>query len=640
MNLFDLIEESGPRTATNDTWRPEAPPVLDGVKEICLNFETNGLRWYEHDRPISLAVYAGNRSWYLPWGHAGGGNLAEATVKRWALRELRGKHIININTRFDIHMSREWGVDLEAQGNTVSDVAHYAALLDDHRFRTSLDILIPEFLHEQPMVRIDESRMASYSAGSAAPRAMYQVDSVRRLANVMLPMLAKEDLMRVKKLEDKVIFVSCEMEKNGAILDQELLEMWIKETQEQYYRGIMDLYRTTGLRVNPGSGPDVAKLFHKLGLSIDERTPPSAKYPQGQPSFPDDYLKGIKHPAIVLLRHTKKLGSLHSKFKKYRDSIDSRGILRYAMHQLRASKSDSGDSGESGTIVGRFTSTEIVEGFGVNIQQVLKPEKQFYSFGDEFFVRDLFLSSTGQYLSADAEQIQYRIAACRVQNQRILQMYREDPRMSFHRMMHKMLLVYKPDLPYKRAKDLNFAKMFVAGLTKIAHMLDEITKKEMAELRAQKAGKTHPKLRATAEILKLYDRQMPEMSVFSKETTRLAEEQGFVTSILGRKMRFPTRERSYKAFNGIIIMSEADIVKTKLVELHAARNYTGFLLRAQVHDEVDGDVLFPETAARVEEVLNSQAFPELEVPILWGVNTGTSWGDCSREELAKLRGSK
>jgi DNA polymerase I-like protein with 3'-5' exonuclease and polymerase domains len=94
-----------------------------------------------------------------------------------------------------------------------------------------------------------------------------------------------------------------------------------------------------------------------------------------------------------------------------------------------------------------------------------------------------------------------------------------------------------------------------------------------------------------------------------------------------------------RRFNGIIIMSEADIVKTKLVELHEARNYTGLLLRAQVHDEVDGDAQ-PETAARVTEILERQSFPELEIPILWGVNTGTSWGNCAAEELAKLRESK
>jgi DNA polymerase I-like protein with 3'-5' exonuclease and polymerase domains len=421
------------------------------------------------------------------------------------------------------------------------------------------------------------------------------------------------------------------MEKNGGILDQELLDKWIVESQRKYHEGIMQLYRETGLRVNPGSTPDIARLFKKLGLPITELTE------KGNPSFPDDYLKTFSHPTIVLLRHTKKLGSLHSKLRKYRESIDDNGILRYAMHQLRASKSESGDSGETGTIVGRFTSTEITPGFGVNIQQVLKPEKQFRDFGDEFFIRNLFLSSTGRYLSADAEQIQYRIAAHMAQNPKVLAMYKQDPWMSFHKMVLAMLREYKPDIAYKRCKDLNFAKMFVAGPTKLAFMLNEITKREMMELRLQKANRHHPKLRGTVEVLKVYERAMPEMDQLSKKAMGQAQEQGFVESILGRRMRFPTGDRIYKAFNGIVIMSEADIVKTKLIEVHEARKETGFLLRAQVHDEVDGDILEDDTEQKISEILNRQSFPGLSVPILWGVSSGNSWGDCSREELAELR---
>jgi hypothetical protein len=193
-SIFDDIPDTIPRS----DWKPEEPPSLDGIHEICLNFETNGLKWWEKDRPIACAVYAGDRSWYLPWGH-NGGNLDEATVKRWAERELRGKRITNVNTRFDIHMARVWGVDLEAQGNEVGDVAHYAALLDDHRFKNSLDTLIPDLLGETPMVRLDEGHMKEYHAGEAAPRARYNVEAVHRLRDVMWPMLGDGEERRTDR---------------------------------------------------------------------------------------------------------------------------------------------------------------------------------------------------------------------------------------------------------------------------------------------------------------------------------------------------------------------------------------------------------------------------------------------------------
>lgn len=633
-NLFDIIDASGPpQPVANDTWRPGELPSLSGINKIYLNFETTGLRWFEDDRPISMSLRAGGRSHYIPWGHRGGGNLQEEQVRRWANAEIRGKHIVNINTRFDVHMGRVWGVDFEGLGNTVSDVAHYAALLDDHRFQSSLDYLIPEFLGEQPMQRLDESRMASYSAGAAAPRSMYNVEAVERLEAAMWPMLDAQNLQKVRQLEDQVIYVVCEMEKNGTLLDQELLEKWIKETTSRYHRALMDLAKEAGFKVNPNSAPDQAKLFAKLGIKNEERTK------TGGQSFTEDVLKHIPHPTVQMLRRAKKYGSLNSKLKKYGKSVDSKGILRYALHQMRASKSDAENSEETGTVVGRFTSTEIVDGVGINIQQVLKPEKQFHKFGDEFFVRELHIPASGYHLAADAEQIQYRIFAHEANNPKVNAEYEKNPHLSFHKMTWALFRAKKPDLTYGRTKDVNFAKIFAAGPSKLGLMLEFITKKQFEELKAMKANRNHPWLAQVKEILDIYKREIPEADDLAKEATELAETRGYVTSILGRRMRFIDGERSHKALNGRIIMSEADIVKEKAVELHRNRKYTQLLLRFQVHDEFDGDIPDAEHAKRVNEVLNHQSF-KLRIPILWKTTIGTSWGDCAKAELAEMRAQK
>ena len=115
-----------------DTWRPSAPPDLSAFDEIELDCETTGLDRFD-DRPVGLAIGTPKGTQYLPFAHRGGQNLDEAVVKRWAERELRGKRIRNLNTKFDLHQMASWGVDLRAQGNTYHDVAHSAALLDDHR---------------------------------------------------------------------------------------------------------------------------------------------------------------------------------------------------------------------------------------------------------------------------------------------------------------------------------------------------------------------------------------------------------------------------------------------------------------------------------------------------------------------------
>jgi DNA polymerase I-like protein with 3'-5' exonuclease and polymerase domains len=167
-------------------------------------------------------------------------------------------------------------------------------------------------------------------------------------------------------------------------------------------------------------------------------------------------------------------------------------------------------------------------------------------------------------------------------------------------------------------------------------MLDFITKAQYEELKAARANRYHPLLKSTLEILKIYDKEMPEVDELLRKASKLAEDRGYIKTILGRRMRFPHGYRLHKALNGRIQGSEADIVKTKAVELHEARKYTGLRLQFQVHDEFDGCVPDEEAAKKVSEILNAQSF-NLTVPILWGMKTGVTWGDCSRDEIEKMK---
>ena len=141
----------------NPDWSPPEPPSLDGIDRIELDCETNGLRWWDGDLPIGIGIGTPDGIYrYLPWGHAGG-NLSEETVKRWAQRELRNKQIFNLNIKFDNHHLYRWGVDLEAQGCTISDVGHRAALLDDHRRHFDLEALSQDLLGKGKLKNVQYS---------------------------------------------------------------------------------------------------------------------------------------------------------------------------------------------------------------------------------------------------------------------------------------------------------------------------------------------------------------------------------------------------------------------------------------------------------------------------------------------------
>jgi DNA polymerase I-like protein with 3'-5' exonuclease and polymerase domains len=600
-------------TTTDTHWTPPTPPSLGRVATVAVDLETTGLQWWAKDRPIGIAVTSELGTCYLPFGHRGGGNLDEAVVKRWAQTELRHKHILNLNTRFDVHFLREWGVDLEDQGCTVSDVAHSAALLDDGRKRFSLDILARDFLGQEKVGKdLDATRMADYHAGDVAPRAEADTRQVWELEQLFKPQLAAENLQRVKQLENQIIFVVCEMEKNGCPIDLYTLNKWLHDSGQAYLRLIWNLYRDTGLNVNPQRPTDLIKLCQHLKLPVHDT-------PDGRPSFTDAVLSTYDHPIIDRVRRARKLASLRSKYLvKYKEAVDDNGLLRYALHQLRVD--------EGGTVSGRFSSSALQRGVGVNIQQVPSVAKQTDAMGEEYLIRTLHRPAAGRWLSADAAQIEYRLFADMAKNPTVLAAYRNNPALSFHHVVWEELKKHKADLQYKDLKALNFAKLYGAGTARIAEMLGYITADQHATLRRTHAGSDHPLLRAAQAVMNLYDRVLPEVDEMLKRATSEAQLQGYVTTALGRRARLAP-EHGYRALNRQIQGTAADVMKQKLVHLHHQRKHTGFLLRFTVHDEVDGDCPDEVCRDRVQTILNAPS-TNTTVPLIWDVSLGDSWGAC------------
>lgn len=571
-------------------WRPEAPISLEGIDSIELDTETSGLKWWERDRPIGISFRTPDgRCQYLPWGHAGG-NLDEATVKRWAQTELRGKRITGANIRFDTHMLRAWGVDLEEQGCEVSDVMHYAALLDDHRRKFSLDALARTYLGvEKTGKELDTSRMADYHSSIVAPRAEDDVRLTGQLKTVMWAQMDEQDLQRVRALEDKIIYPVCEMERNAAPIDRELLKQYVVESEREYFECIKLVTAEVGFQVNPERGEDWQRIFKRFNIEVTHRTE------GGAPSFSDEALKNIENPWIQLLRRARKYASLRSKFiLPYDAAVGDDRLLRFSLHQLR--------NDEHGTVRGRFSASD------KNIQQVMSTNKQIKTFGSEqFLIRQLFVPGSGLFLSADAQQIEYRLFAHFSEAPFLLKAYAENPETNFHTVVQGMVQPFR-EIDYVKTKILNFMKIYGGGREKAAALLEL----PLAESNV---------------FIDIYDRTFPEAKVLLGKASNLARSRGYVRTILGRRARFPDKKFAHAALNAVIQGSAADIMKQKLIEVHAERKATGFVMRMTVHDEVCGDAPNAESAAMVGEILNRQSFA-LKVPILWEVKTGANWAGC------------
>lgn len=639
-SLFDMAQALPVPPRAYENWKPEAPtPIPSDVKDVYLDFEGFGYRWDRGDLPGGVAVlHAGQpEGKYYPWAHRQGPNLSKEQVLTWMRQELKGKRITNLNTKFEVHESKNLGVDFEELGCEVSDVAHYAALLDDSRRTFNQEALVQEYLFDGEAkvttidgVALDASRMMDYHPGVVAVRAVADVRQVKKLRDVMWPRLDAENLQRVRALEDRLIYPVVAMERNAAPIDTEKLERWVKESETQYTRKLFHIAKQVGFQINPNSRKDMHRLFKHLNL-------------EDSGSYADAVLAAVDHPTIQDVRKAVKLASLRSKYLvKYLKTIGADHLLRYAMHQLR------GDEG--GTISGRFSSSALFhnEGVGANIQQVMACGKQRVAWGYEeddashddeiFLIRDLFIAAPGNLLfAADAMQIEYRKFASLIATPRILDAYRQDVRTNFHKLVWALVKELAPHVTYKQQKNLNFAYIYGAGLPKLCFMLGLITETQFNAIAAIAAQPGYARDRYAMahnitgwfegkKIKKIYETVLPEVAPTLKRFIEQAEHEGFVSTFLGRRCRFPDRDRMHKALNAVIQGGAAEDNKVKVCEAYESRKETGFIIRMSVHDELVGDVPDMEAAYKLDKILNHQSFPDVNtVPILWESGVGPSW---------------
>lgn len=127
-------------------------------------------------------------------------------------------------------------------------------------------------------------------------------------------------------------------------------------------------------------------------------------------------------------------------------------------------------------------------------------------------------------------------------------------------------------------------------------------------------------------ILNKFDRGVPYVKQLAKMVQNRAYKKGFITTLLGRRRRFPIHPETgklwdgHKALNNLIQGGAADQTKLAMVLADEA----GVRLQLQVHDELDLTIWDRKEAALLEEIMVA-AIP-LNVPTLVDIETGANWG--------------
>lgn len=618
------------------TWRAPEPPDLTGIDEIVYNVATRGLVDWNKKQIIGRTVCTmdGQKVWFLPTGFAGSQNHDEAAIERWA-KNLRGKKLVGSNIKTDIEHELMHGIDLESQGCTFRDVQHQAALLDDGRKRFGLDYLAKDLLGGVKIDRVDEERHDSYAADEVVAREEYTAQLTAELHQLFDPQIDAQDLRRVQELEDDFIPACVAMERNGVLLDPDLVRQYKRECEKKHSEIIMELAPEIGfLFEGQASWPRLFEKYHIPLSYLEVEGDGDAKA-----SFKEEIIGSIDHPIIKRAHYAMQIASLNSRtFTPYNQMMASNGLLRYELNQLRGEK--------GGTVSGRTSAPYV--------QQVPNAYNHFDNFGDWCFPRRCYVAPTGlSFFEADAAQVEFRIFAEHAKNKKIDAAYAENPEVSFHKLIHAMLLPYKADMNYVALKSLNFATIYAAGLLKTAVMMGFISPVVAAEIKKAKTERTDPRLAQAREVKDIYNRLLPEIDIILKTFSHIAQtgcnewcnkskasrdiharftkqenfgHQGFVTTLLGRRSRFPKNYSLHKSFNRVCQGSGADIMKRKIIDLHNRRKETGLVMRCTIHDSVIGDIPNVESVALIKTILNEQSYP-LRIPILWDCKVGLNWAD-------------
>lgn len=583
-------------------WKPvETFPLIAsaGMKRCIFDVETDGVDVYGDSLPVGFGVGTEDgRYHYLPFGHRGGGNLDRGKVLNWAQREIRDCCVTMAEAKFDLGMSRKVGIDLEKQNCKPQEIQYRAALLNDYRRSFKLNDLAMHYVGRGKK-EIEHHLIADLPASVVGPYNEMDLQLTDDVFKVTDAQIDSQGLRTVCELEDDIIYATMEMERNGGRLDIPKLGGWRTEVRQQIEACVMEVYEQTGLRINPDATRDMERVFRAQDISFSQTA-------TGLGSFTDEFLRSFPKDSVPgRLRRARALGSVKSKYlDKYWRERDGE-ILRYKLHQLK------GD--DYGTIAGRYSSSSI------NIQQVFAPRRQAKKLGvAEYIIRELFIPDDGYtWVKADASQIEFRLFAHYSKSKKLIEAYLENPDIDFHIKVAELMSQDRDD-----AKNLNFGMLYCMGKDKLARSLGR-TREESDKLYAE------------------YNQMFPEVRKLIYEAINIAEQRGWVKTILGRRARFIPKDyettdtadevltysdRYHIALNRVIQGSAADILKLKLRDLYRERKSLGIhKIRFTVHDEFDFDVDSPARVVNIKQFLDRDLGLGIRVPLTWEVKSGPNW---------------
>jgi DNA polymerase-1 len=555
---------------------------------------------------ISVALQPG-QGYYLPIGHRGEG---EPTIPLGIAKDILGPIFadpvvpkLGHNLKYDVLALAQAGMPVEGisfdtmiaryllQSNERSLGLKDVAFFELGIKMTEISELIGKGKSQVSMADVPVEKVAPYAAADA--------DVTLRLAHRFDKRLREVGLWDLfSRVEMPLVPVLARMEQAGVAIDVPFLKQMSAELGERI--GVLQgqIHDLANHPFNLNSTQQLAKvLYEELGLA------PSRKGQSGGYSTDADTLEELRHehPIIPLILDYRQLVKLKG---TYVDALP----LMINPRDGRVHTS----YGQIGAATGRISSSE------PNLQNI--PIRT--DLGKQ--VRRAFVARAPDWvlLAADYSQVELRILAHVTQDPNLLATFHAG--LDIHAATASQVLGVPLDQvtsdQRRTAKTINFGLLYGMSEFGLANQLDI----SRSEARA---------------FIERYFGQFPTVNQYLEDTKRFAQEQGYVTTLLGRRRYIPeikTPNRQIRsqaeriAINTPIQGTAADIIKVAMVRIDRALRERKLRARMilQVHDELVFDVPKEEVAEVTPIVVDlmENAFP-MTVRLGVEAKTGHNWQD-------------
>ncbi len=436
----------------------------------------------------------------------------------------------------------------------------------------------------------------------AAPYAAADADMTLRMKQKLEPevkSLGLEHLLTA--VEMPLVPVLSAMEQIGVGVDVAVFKQMSRELETRLQELEGEIYKIAGMPFNINSTQQLSDvLFKQLNLPHEKlRRTKSGHY-----STASDVLQGLEATdetgiTHLILEH-RELAKLKS---TYADALPE--MINPHTGRIHTSFN------QTGSVTGRLASNS------PNLQNIpIRTEV-----GRQ--IRRGFVSRPGWVLlAADYSQVELRVLAHVCKDPALIEAFRQGQ--DIHRTTAAAVYgipIEEVKFEQRRfAKAVNFGLIYGMG----AFRLSRDSELTLAE---------------SEDFIKVYFQRFPGISRYLEQTKRLAHEQGYVETLLGRRRYFPVfkvpgganrdviARAEREAINHPIQGSAADIIKIAMIRLHQAlmERFQGRMI-LQVHDELLLEVpeaeLDPVRDLVVDIMSNAYA---MDVPLKVETGSGYNW---------------